>query len=100
MFFSGDVHASFSGEIVSPSKVKIISVVSSAFFWPYPHPSARHFRLTGEIDGGEAGVFRLRNFSKVVADDNFSRVRVTPTQLKVAVFGRKGKQKQEKIHRF
>ena len=100
VFFSGDVHASFSGELVSPSGLKIITVVSSAFFWPYPHPSARRFRLSGEIDGGSAGAFSLENFTRVVSDDNFSRVRVTPEQIEVNVFGRKGKLKQKKVHTF
>ena len=100
VFFSGDVHASFSGELVSPSNLKIITVVSSAFFWPYPHPSARRFKLTGDIDGGSAGKFTLENFTRVVSDDNFSRVRVTPTKIEVNVFGRKGKLKHEKVHTF
>lgn len=100
VFFSGDVHASFSGELVSPSNLKIVTVVSSAFFWPYPHPSARRFRLKGEIDGGSEGVFKLENFTNVVSDDNFSRVRVTPTKIEVNVFGRKGKLKHEKVHTF
>ena len=100
VFFSGDVHASFSGELISPSGLKLISVVSSAFFWPYPHPSARRFRRRGSIDGGSAGIFNLSNFTPVSSDDNFTRVRVTPSQLRVNVFGRKGRQRHEKIHRF
>lgn len=101
VFLSGDVHASFSAELTSPNGVKIVSVVSSAFFWPYPHPSANHFRLRGEIDGGKAGKFILGNASSVVGDDNFTCLRVTPTQLRVEVFGRKGRQLgAAKVHRF
>lgn len=79
VFFSGDVHASFSAELVSPTGLKLLSVVSSAFFWPYPHPSARHFQRRGSIDGGRAGTFKLQNVGRVISDDNFTRVRVTPT---------------------
>ncbi len=90
VFFSGDVHASLSAELVSPTGLKLLSVVSSAFFWPYPHPSARHFQRSGNIDGGKAGIFKIQNVSRVISDDNFTRVRVTPTQIEVRVFGRKG----------
>jgi len=91
VFFSGDVHASFSAELLSPSGLKLISVVSSAFFWPYPHPSARHFKRRGFIDGGKAGKFELQNVSRVVGDDNFTRVNVSPSQIEVRVFERKGR---------
>lgn len=90
VFFSGDVHASFSAELVSPSGLKLFSVISSAFFWPYPHPSARHFKTKGSIEGGSAGTFCLENVSRVIGDDNFTRVDVTPKDLTIRVYGRKG----------
>ena len=100
VFFSGDIHASLSIELISPSNLKMCSVVSSAFFWPYPHPSARHFRTSGTIDGGQERKFRLANASRVIGDDNFSKITVSPTQIEVEVFERKGKRKTRKIHRF
>ena len=101
VFFSGDVHASLSIELLSESNVKIISVVSSAFFWPYPHPSARHFQTKGFIDGGEAGLFRLANASKVIADDNFTKVTVRPTEIEVEIIARKKARRLEKnTHKF
>lgn len=100
VFFSGDVHASMSLELLSPSNVKIISVVSSAFFWPYPHPSARHFRTTGTIDGGRAGQFRMTNASRVVSDDNFTRLKITPRKMEIEVFGRKGELKGRTVRTF
>jgi len=100
VFFSGDVHASLSIELISPSRLKILSVVSSAFFWPYPHPSSSHFRTTGTIDGGRAGQFRLANSSRVVGDDNFTKINISPNQIEVEVFERKGKRRAGKIHRF
>lgn len=90
VFCSGDVHASFSAELVSPTGLKLFSVVSSAFFWPYPHPSAKHFRRSGTIDGGTAGQFTLQNVSKIIGDDNFTRLNISPTAMEVRVFGRKG----------
>jgi alkaline phosphatase D len=100
VFFSGDVHASLSIELISPSRLKIVSVVSSAFFWPYPHPSSSHFRTTGTIDGGRAGKFRLANSSRVVGDDNFTKINISPNKIEVEVFERKGKRRTGKVHRF
>lgn len=100
VFFSGDVHASMSIELISPSNIKILSVISSAFFWPYPHPSARHFRRTGTIDGGDAGTFQLANASRVINDDNFTRLNITPSEIEVAVFQRKGRRLMTKKHTF
>ncbi len=100
VFFSGDIHASLSLELISQSNLKILSVVSSAFFWPYPHPSARHFRTKGTISGGNAGTFRLANASKVIADDNFTKVHVRQTHIDVEIFERKGKRLGKKNHRF
>ena len=101
VFFSGDVHASLSVELLSESNVKIISVVSSAFFWPYPHPSARHFQTKGFIDGGEAGLFRLANASKVISDDNFTKVTVRSTEIDVEIIARKKAKRLEKnTHKF
>ncbi|MEM7396638.1 MAG: alkaline phosphatase D family protein, partial [Verrucomicrobiota bacterium] len=60
VFLSGDVHASMAIKLTSPSGLIIGSVISSAFFWPYPHPSADRFQLSGKIDGGDAGLFTVR----------------------------------------
>ena len=100
VYFSGDIHASLSIEMVSPTNLKILSVISSAFFWPYPHPSARHFRTSGTIDGGRAGKFRLVNSSRVIGDDNFAKIQVSPTQIEMEIFERKGTRKLKKVHRF
>ncbi len=100
VFFSGDVHASMSLELKSPSDLKIISVISSAFFWPYPHPSARRFKTKGTIDGGKAGVYRLSNASRVIGDDNFTCVSIDLNGISVDIFERKGKRRVHKEHRF
>lgn len=100
VFFSGDVHASFSGELILPSGNKIITVISSAFFWPYPHPSARKFKLKGIIDGGSIGECVLANFSQVVGDDNFTKVKVTPSEIQLGVYERKGDLCHKMTHKF
>jgi alkaline phosphatase D len=100
VFFSGDIHASMSVELISPSNLKIISVISSPFFWPYPHPSARHFKTTGKIDGGKAGEFRLSNASRLINDDNFTRVKIDLKKVEIDIYERKGRRKLHKEHRF
>jgi len=87
-------------ELISPSNLKILSVISSAFFWHYPHPSARHFKRTGSIDGGKAGIFRLSNASRVISDDNFTRVNIDLEGIAVDIFERKGRRRLHKEHRF
>ncbi len=93
VFLSGDVHVSLSAELVSQKALRLYSVISSAFFWPYPTmPSTRHFMDNGDsIDGGAAGQFTVRNRSEVLREDNFTRLKVTPKKLKIDVFCRKGK---------
>ena len=100
VFFSGDVHASMSVELISPSNLKIISVISSPFFWPYPHPSARHFKTKGKIDGGQTGEFRLANASRVINDDNFTRVKIDLKKVIIDIYERKGRRKLHKEHHF
>lgn len=99
VFLSGDVHASLTAQLESPTGTKIYSVVSSAFFWPYPHPSARHFQRSGTIDGGKAGKFKLST-SKIINDDNFTRLTVTPVGFTADVFARKGSSKGSVTYEF
>lgn len=100
VFLSGDVHASMSAELVSPTGLRLYSVVSSSFFWPYPHPSARTFIRKGTIDGGTAGTFTLDNATAVTSDDNFTRIDVSTTQMNVEVYERKGKLSSRTTHAF
>ena len=100
VFLSGDVHASLSAELHSPSGLRIYSVISSAFFWPYPHPSAHQFKLSGSIDGGRAGTFQIRNASRVISDDNLTRLNVQAKKMEIEVFERKGGRKMRKTIEF
>ena len=91
VFFSGDVHASFSLALESPSGLKVHSVISSAFFSPYPHPLERYFDLDGDIDAGGAGTFKVIQKSSVCSDDNFTRLKIQLNGFTAEVFSRKGK---------
>ncbi len=102
VFLSGDVHCSMSAELdisegEEPTQ-KIYSVISSAFYWPYPHTQGRTFQLTGSLKSlSNPNTYRLGQVSKVYSGDNFSRVRVTPSGLEVSVYERKGKLIYDKV---
>ena len=92
VFLSGDVHSSMSAELIDADDpgFKVVSIVSSPFFWPYPHSRASRFQLSGDLKHANRR-YRIRRATPVVSKDNFTRVTVRPDQVKVEVFGRKGK---------
>ena len=92
VFLSGDVHSSMSAELIDADdpSFKVISIVSAPFFWPYPHSKASRFQLSGDLKHANRR-YRIRRATPVVSKDNFTRVTVRPDQVKVEVFGRKGK---------
>ena len=92
VFLSGDVHSSMSAELVDADDpdFKVVSIVSSPFFWPYPHSKASRFQLSGDLKHANRR-YRIRRATPVVSKDNFTRVTVRPDEVKVEVFGRKGK---------
>lgn len=102
MVLSGDMHCSLSAELVrvAAPHTKIISVVSSAFFWPYPHESISDFSTSGPIDGGAAGDFEIRALQSAYSGDNFTRLTVEPTRVTVEVFERKGERVSARTHLF
>lgn len=99
---SGDVHASYSSELVVPGndKFKLVSIVSSAFFWPYPHPPRGSFQASGPIETDSRHAYTIRNASKIHPTDNFARVDVDRSSVRVDVYGRKGDRLSRKTHRF
>jgi alkaline phosphatase D len=104
-FFSGDIHATVTAELELPSGVSVLSVISSAFFWPYPHTRSRKFQITGNLKTLGNKRFALRNASRFVSDDNFSIVKVRPYrsgyEFQIASYERKGKRRLlEKTHRI
>ena len=102
VFLSGDVHASVSAELraVGGSGTKLVSIVSSPFFWPYPGGPAALVRLGGTIRAGDL-TFELAEAGPVQTADNFTRVSVHPDRVEVEVFSRKGLPLgPSKVHRF
>lgn len=101
VFLSGDVHASMSAELrhTEERDFKIISVVSSSFFWPYPHPRSREFLLNGPLLLTNKR-YTVVNAEPVFADDNFTRVTVSRENVRVEVFSRKGDLASDKTHAF
>ena len=75
---------------------KVISIVSSPFFWPYPHSKAADFTVTGDLHGAPG--YRLKRCTPIHSKDCFTRVSVNPTQVRVELFKRKGKRLNGKTH--
>ncbi len=95
VFLAGDVHCSLAAEmdISEDGKPKhvIHSVVSSAFYWPYPHMKRKEFKLSGHIASEHHGeAYRLTKVSKVFSGDNFTRLHISQEGLEVKVYERKG----------
>ena len=90
LFLSGDVHSSMTAELHHPDdpQFKVVSVISSPFYWPYPHSSAGDFQVTGTLAGSNG--FRLHRGGPVHATDSFARVTVRPDRVRVEFFKRKG----------
>jgi alkaline phosphatase D len=90
---SGDLHCSFVAELTSPRHrgQKVVQVVSSSFFWPYPHMRRREIRMDAKLVVPKGGVgYRARVVSDVVKTDNFARVEIDPSRMFVRFVGRKG----------
>ena len=102
VFLSGDVHASTSAELVSPEapEFKIISIISSAFFWSYPHTPSKSFILNGKISSNSEVQYEVVKAGPVHATDNFSRFTADVDRVKVEVFSRKGELLGTKIHSY
>ena len=92
VFLGGDLHLSTKSELVSPGApgFKVLSIVSSPFYWPYPHAGWRDFQLTGQLDVTSDNVYEVVNSGPIQATDNFTRVSTDLDRLKLEVFSRKG----------
>ena len=80
-------------DISSPGEdtLKIYSIISSAFYWPYPHMKRRQFKLTGSVASlTDDSAYTLGEVSQVYSGDNFSRVLVSNEQIDIEVYERKG----------
>lgn len=92
VFVSGDVHCSFVAKLTSASDpaFQVHAVVSSSFFWPYPHMRQRDFWFGQPLKGMGQAQLTPELKSKVVNDDNFARLDVSETKIEVGFFARKG----------
>ncbi|WP_031434098.1 alkaline phosphatase D family protein [Methylomarinum vadi] len=94
VFLSGDVHCSMAAELnigTADKPLAIYSVISSSFYWPYPHMKRRHFQLSGHVaSADDRNAYQLGKISEVYSGDNFTRVKVTPKTLDIKVYERKG----------
>ena len=92
VFLAGDYHFSMKSEVISPGKpdFKLLSIVSSSFFWPYPHGSLRGYQVSGPLPAMSDHQYEVVNSSSAVSTDNFTRVTADLQQLKIETFSRKG----------
>jgi len=104
VFLTGDLHLSVSSELRCDADpdFKIISIISSPFFWPYRHRKEESLSLRGPIttDGSTNITYSVGKASKVTSEDNFTRIDVSPEKIRVRVFSRKGEPRVTKTHVF
>lgn len=91
-FVSGDVHCSFTTQLTSEFDVnfRVFSIISSSFFWPYPHMEKNDFILDGTISGIGENKYKISNTTSIYSDDNFARLDITPETVTVSFYNRKG----------
>ncbi len=93
VFLSGDIHCSCTSTLTSPDdpEFQIVSIISSSFFWPYPHPKKDKYMLTGKLESYKgSGNYQVNPVSDFIATDNFTRIHATPSGLAINVYSRKG----------
>jgi alkaline phosphatase D len=93
MIIAGDVHASMGSALTleGDANFKIVSVISSAFFWPYPHPRRRAFLLEGAIRTNDSTRrYIVTEATEVYPNDSFMRLDVDLDGVAVEFFSRKG----------
>ena len=91
VFLSGDVHASMSSQLELDETTRLTSIVSSAFFWPYPHPFRRSFKLTGNIPSLTQTNYKVVKASKVFPTDAFTKLHISTDAINIEFCSRKGK---------
>lgn len=91
-FVSGDVHCSFTAQLTCPDdpEFKVFTIISSSFFWPYPHMEEGDFVLKGKLASNESRNYVIGSASKLYSDDNFARLDIDKDGITVTYFERKG----------
>lgn len=95
VFVSGDVHCSYVAEITKPGQVRPLAhqIVSSSFFWPYPHMMRGNFNDGKALKTINEGTeYAARFITGVYSEDNFARLDITMDDINVSFYERKGDQ--------
>lgn len=97
VILSGDVHCSFAAEIRHSETESVIGyqIVSSSFFWPYPHMNQADFSFGTPIKHPNDHGFSTKLKSKIISDDNFVRLDISSQKLLVSFYERKGERLQK-----
>ncbi len=92
VFLSGDVHCSLSASLSCDHdrEFRVISLISSAFFWPYPDRKYTEFQMEGAIVTHAPTHYQVEVHTPIVRDDNFTRVTASLLGITVETFSRKG----------
>lgn len=90
VFLSGDVHACMASQLNLGNGLKVTSIVSSAFFWPYPHPHRKDFKLSGYIETSTQNKYEVVNASDVYPTDAFTMLDVSNSKIGIEFISRKG----------
>ena len=96
VFLSGDVHASMAAQLTRSDNpnFKVLSIVSSPFFWPYPHPDNSTFQMIGLLNGHET--IQVDPLIDVFSKENYAKVSAKPNELLIEIKSRKGEVQQFK----
>lgn len=102
VFLSGDVACGMTAELRCEEKpdFKVISVVSSGLFWPFPHKKAKNFQMEGKLATLSSRHYTLAEAGPVVSQDLFTRVTADMKGLTVEVFSSRGELCSTKVHTF
>jgi alkaline phosphatase D len=87
VFLSGDIHNSYTS-ILEGNGSKIIQVISSPFYWPYPTAEPEDYNLNGTMPGNDS--YTIATPSQFITDNNFTRVNISPEGLEVSVYNQDG----------
>lgn len=92
VFVSGDVHCSFVAKINhkdKPDDPIAYQIVSSSFFWPYPHMQEDDF-VDEALD--PKNCYTAQITSPIISDDNFVKLSFSPFGFIASFYDRKGKE--------
>jgi alkaline phosphatase D len=92
VFVSGDLHCSFVSHlrVDSDPDFSVHAVVSSSFFWPYPHTDESDLLFGKALRSSGNTRYVSKKIAGVFSADNFARIDVDPQEVRISFFERKG----------